>query len=134
MNNEDINITSVTNSWLNTLKTAPKAYLSKHFYGNDIIGKLVKILLKLGDEMPVNSTMIGILKSLISQLREIKDDKSLGRGLFKGMSSMISDKKIVESILKQTKQLLKESNLKLNINHVFEGLDSVFKGNSSPSI
>ena len=45
LNNEDINLSSVTKSWLETLKSQQKRYLNKNFLENGVVDQLVKLLI-----------------------------------------------------------------------------------------
>jgi dynein heavy chain 2 len=66
LNNEDINLSSVTRSWLETLKSQQKRFLHKNFLENTVVDQLVKLLIKFQGHMPVESTMIGMMKILLS--------------------------------------------------------------------
>jgi len=64
LNNEDINIVSVTKSWLRTLGSQESSFLREEILSR--IAGIQKIFVKYEDSMPVKSTMVGELKIFLS--------------------------------------------------------------------
>lgn len=87
LNNEDINIRSVTLSWTKGLGELQKNYISKKIL--EKADSFVKLLIKHEQFMPVKSTMVGLLKIMLSQLRDVKSDDQLPYALYKGLTAAI---------------------------------------------